>query len=88
MPVAAQVSLPMWLSSRNGGTERADALALAAALLDEDTNAMDMALRQIATWDSALAAQLESPHTPRPQAARAALAACVKRDLPDAVQLP
>ncbi|MCX4430273.1 hypothetical protein [Streptomyces mirabilis] len=78
----------MWLSSRNGGTERADALALAAALRDEDTNAMDMALRQIATWDSALAAQLESPHTPRPQAARAALAACVKRDLPDAVQLP
>jgi hypothetical protein len=70
------------------GTDRADALALAAALLDEDTNAMDMALRQIATWDSALAAQLESPHTPRPQAARAALAACVKRDLPDAVQLP
>ena len=70
------------------GTDRADALALAAALLDEDTNALDLALRRIATWDSALAEQLESPHTPRPQAARAALAAYVGRDLPNAVQLP
>ena len=70
------------------GSDRGDALALAAALLGEDTDALDMALYQIATWDSSLAEQLKSPHTPRPQAARAALAACVTRDLPDAVQLP
>ncbi|MER5553200.1 hypothetical protein ABT001_16240 [Streptomyces sp. NPDC002793] len=69
------------------GTDRADALALAAALLDEDPGALDMALRQMATWNDALAEQLESPHTPYPQAARAALAACVERDLSDAMQL-
>jgi hypothetical protein len=69
------------------GTDRSDALALAAALLDEDTNAMNMALRQIATWDIALATQLDSPHTPRPQAARAALASCVGRELPNAMHL-
>ncbi|MDH6120375.1 hypothetical protein ABH918_004439 [Kitasatospora sp. GAS206B] len=67
------------------GTDRADALALATALLGEDTNALDMALHQIAAWDSTLAEQLDSPHTPRPQAARAALAACVRRDVPDAL---
>ncbi|TQF02520.1 hypothetical protein E6W39_09835 [Kitasatospora acidiphila] len=70
------------------GTDRADALALAAALLGEDTDALDTALRQMATWDDAIAEQLESPHTPRPQAARTALAACVRRDLPVAVKLP
>ena len=70
------------------GTDRADSLALAAALLDENTTALELALRQIASWDSALAEQLESPHTPRLQAARAALAACVRRDLPDGLQLP
>jgi len=70
------------------GTDRADSLALAAALLDKDTTALEMALRRIASWDGALAEQLESPHTPRLQAARAALAACVRRDLPDGLQLP
>ncbi|WP_225448285.1 hypothetical protein [Streptacidiphilus sp. P02-A3a] len=70
------------------GSDRGDALALAAALLGEDTDALDMALHQTAAWDSSLAEQLENPHTPRPQAARAALAACVTRALPDAMQLP
>ena len=70
------------------GTDRADALAVAAALLDEDTNALDTALRRMATWDDALAERLDSPHTFRPRAARVALAACVERDLRDAMRLP
>ena len=49
------------------GSDRGDALALAAALLGEDTDALDMALYQIATWDSSLAEQLKSPHTPAPR---------------------
>ncbi|MFE0460636.1 hypothetical protein ACFW1A_15455 [Kitasatospora sp. NPDC058965] len=69
-------------------TDRADALALAAALLTEDSDALDQAMRQLAAWDDKLAGHLESPHTPRPEAARAALAAYVERDLPDAVKLP
>jgi hypothetical protein len=69
------------------GTDRADALTMAAALLAEDAQALELALRRVAAWDSALDEQLDSPHTPRPQAARAALATCVKRDLPDAVRL-
>lgn len=70
------------------GTDRADVLALAAALLEEDAQAIEAAVHRVAVWDSDLAEQLDSPHTPRPQAARAALEACVRRDLPGAVRVP
>lgn len=69
------------------GTDRADALALADALLAEDTDALDVALRQVATWDRTLAERLDSPHTPHVEAARASLAAYVERDLSTAVRL-
>jgi hypothetical protein len=63
------------------GTDRADILDLASAVLAEDAHAVKVALRQIALWDSAVTEHLN------PAAARATLANCVTRDLPEAVRL-
>jgi hypothetical protein len=62
-------------------TGRADIVALMDAMLTEDADALRAALARMATWHGRFAELLDNPYVPPAQAARAALAHTVAREL-------